>query len=431
MIGLHNELNVCFDWQDTLPKSVVDGVDICKAAFVRKSEEDIEKEIAAFFVHHDDVLSYSVAQRNFAQTRREMEENRARHVADELVKFDEGLEIEAEEKAWAWSPLFVELITVPEPTFLRRPFHHTVEEFEALIVWTEDEYSRMDMCTEPPHMARALKLFARSEVGGRMPMLCPVGGLTKERLNSRSVQVMFAMEELVRCGKIFFPTLDLEGTAFRDFRRVLDNGGEQGDQVAKFIQWRRRTFVKACRDMVATQQEHILRDMWVDRAGVDREAVLTAFRHVLLLRENIELGYCFGSLEALGVWPRAGDDFFRAARGLHRESVSACITKIAAWNVDDNLEELDDFRASQVLCTFDVGRCADDSSPDGDLGDEVGGDGHGGGFGDRVGARVITTSGAVQAEGGPKEEPSVSGVLEENDFITAAVQPVVLFRGPY
>ena len=115
--------------QDTLPKSVVDGVDKCRAAFVRKSAEDIEKEIQAFYLHHDDVLTYSVAQRDWADNRRTVEENRAKFIADELIKFDEGLLIEEEEKAWGWSPLFRELITVPAPSILRRPFQHTAEEF--------------------------------------------------------------------------------------------------------------------------------------------------------------------------------------------------------------------------------------------------------------------------------------------------------------
>ena len=404
--------------QDTLPKSVVDGVDKCRTAFVKKSTEDIEKEIQAFYLHHDDVLSYSIAQREWADNRRALEDSRAKFIADELIKFDEGLLIEEEEKAWGWSPLFRELITVPEPSIIRRPFQHTAEEFQALIQWTEDEYSEMDHCTDPPYMARALKLFARSEVGGRMPMLCPVGGLTQDRLHGRPAQVLFAMEELIRSGMIYFPTLDMTGSSFQDFRTVLDSGGERGDQVAKYITWRRRTFVKACRDMVATQQEHVLRDMWVDRPRIEYEAVLTSFRHVLLLRENIELGYCLGSVEALGMWPDTGEAFFRAARALRQQSVAACITKIAAWNVDEDLEELDDFRASQVLCTFDVGRSSGEGSSDDNATED-------GTKGEACG------TGEVRGGVAPSEEPSVSGVVEGGDEFRGAITPVVLFKGPY
>lgn len=70
---------------------------------------------------------------------------------------------------------------------------------------------------EPSVFARALKFFMRSEWGGRMPLLCFVQGLTLDYFLTRANQVLFAMEELIRVGKIYFSTMDTTNDEFMNF----------------------------------------------------------------------------------------------------------------------------------------------------------------------------------------------------------------------
>ena len=77
-------------------------------------------------------------------------------------------------------------------------------------------------------MACAFKLYARSVLRARIPMLCPVLGLVDETLNYGANQIMLAMEELIRVGKIFFPSMDIVGEAFQTFREVLDTAQDRG-----------------------------------------------------------------------------------------------------------------------------------------------------------------------------------------------------------
>ena len=70
---------------------------------------------------------------------------------------------------------------------------------------------------EPSVFARALKLFMRSEWGGRMSLLCLVQGLTSDYFLTRANQVLFVMEELIRVGKIHFSTMDTTNDEFMNF----------------------------------------------------------------------------------------------------------------------------------------------------------------------------------------------------------------------
>lgn len=91
---------------------------------------------------------------------------------------------------------------------MRRPFQHIEEEFHILVTWMVEEGKNIGIRNESSIFARALKFFIRFECGGRIPLLCPVQGLTLDVLLARANQVLFAMEELIRVGKIYFPTLD-------------------------------------------------------------------------------------------------------------------------------------------------------------------------------------------------------------------------------
>ena len=341
---------------------MLDAVENCREVFVSRSADGIEEELEAFSEHHGLYLAYLAKKKAWEDSRLQVERNRKAHIAKEMAAYDLDLSLQAEQKEWAWSPLFSEFILVPLPPCLHRPFEHSEEEFQGLITWLQREGYAMGDRNSPPHMARALKLFAKSEFGARTPMLCHVRGLSDKTLRDRTQQVLFAMEELIRVGKIYFPTLDTGGEDFEKFREVLDCGDNIGDQVENFRAWRRNCFIRACCDSLRREESHILRDLWVKGEGVDREGCASVFTSVLLLRENIDLGYVFGSIEATGLWPRGGDAFFDAAKVLRRESVSACYTKLAYWNVKDGLEDLDDIRASQVLCTFDASRFSGETS---------------------------------------------------------------------
>lgn len=68
-----------------------------------------------------------------------------------------------------------------------------------------------------------------------------------------------------------------------------------------FRTWRKGNIIRGCLDMIEIGKIDDLRLMWVARLGVDTYQVNVSFRHVLLLRENIDTGYYFGSIEAIGI----------------------------------------------------------------------------------------------------------------------------------
>ena len=343
--------------QEAMPTQVVKALERCKDAFVAKDVNLVEREIQDFYLYQDDFLNFRKKQEEFEASIMAVEIKREALVAEEMARYDRLVRIEVEEEDWGWSPLFAEMMGGPQPPCLSRPYEHSEEEFQALLKWMEMEGKRMGDRNDPPLMARAMKLFARSEVGAKMPMLCPLGGLTGHTLLTRTDQIMFAMEELIRMGKIYFPTIDLQGEDFETFRCVLDQGDDvDGLQVKKFTTWSRDSFVRACLDTVALQQEDILRQMWVPREKVDKEGLVLVFRKGLLFRENIDLEYSLGSLEATGTWPAAGGQFYRAARELLKESKHHLHAKLQVWNITQDLEDLDQFRVSQVLCTIDQER---------------------------------------------------------------------------
>ena len=390
------------------------AVDRCKAAFVKKSQAEIDAEIDAFYLHHDDVLSYQGKLQEFEHKAKQVEASRKKYVDAELHKFEMELLMEYENQVWSWSPLYADFILVPTPPCLGRPFLHTEEEFQSLVGWLQEEYKRIGEKNEPPHIARALKLYSRSELGARMPMLCPVAGLAEETLLAKPDQILYAMEELIRVGKIFFPTMKISGLDFEDFRMVLDVGDNRGGQVGRFTTWRRNTFVRACVDMINLDQLDVLRDMWVSKAqGTDCDAVCKAFRSVLLLRENLDLEYIFGSLECTGIWPRGGEQLFQAARNLLQESQYSLSAKITAWNLTDDLEDLDDFRASQVLCTFDQQRLS----------------GEGAAGSPKEGAEEDVLAGEEGPDTGDTEEGAHWGQVEDQEPAPLSWSPIVVFRG--
>ena len=91
-----------------------------------------------------------------------------------------------------------------------------------------------------------------------------------------------------------------------------------------FKAWRRDSIIRACIDIIAIGKLDDLHLMWVARPEADLDRACVSFRRVLLLKENIDLGYYFGSIEAIGVWIALGASMFEAALTLSTMSVSAC-----------------------------------------------------------------------------------------------------------
>ena len=117
---------------------------------------------------------------------------------------------------------------------------------------------------EPPVIARAFKLFMQNEYGGRIPLLCHVQGFTSDVLLARTKQVAFAMKELIRVGKIYFPTLDTLSDEFKNFRRVVNSSAKYMNIVTMmhaFNVWRRDSIVQGCLDMIAIGKVDDLRVM--------------------------------------------------------------------------------------------------------------------------------------------------------------------------
>ena len=174
----------------------------CKNAFTSRSEEAILREIQEFYLFHDEVLVWEARQQDYLSSLKQVDRNKWAYVAEQMARYDQGIRIDEELTEWSWSPPFMDTIRVPTPCCVSRPYEHSEEEFQGLMKWMEREGERIGDVNEPPHMARALKLFARSEMGGYTPMLCPVKGITEAKLVDRSDQVLYAMEELIRVGRI-------------------------------------------------------------------------------------------------------------------------------------------------------------------------------------------------------------------------------------
>ena len=209
-----------------MPKEAVVALERCKRAFVAKSPELVEREIQDFYLYHDDMIQFRRKQQVFEDSIMELELKREAFVAEDMSRFDRMVRIEVEDEDWSWSPFFMEMRCLPQPASLCRPFEHSEDEFKGILKWMEMEGKRIGDVNEAPHMARALKLFARSEVGARMPMLCLVGGLSMDTIMARPQQILFAMEELIRVGKLYFPNMDIEGPDFEVFRCVLDQADD-------------------------------------------------------------------------------------------------------------------------------------------------------------------------------------------------------------
>ena len=124
--------------------------------------------------YHDDFYSYTTRLEKYRDALQDTERKRKEYVEAEMFRFDRQVRMAAEDKQWKWSSLFCAFSTSPEPACMTRPFHHIEEEFQILLAWMAEQGINIKTRNEPHVIARAFKLFMRSEYGGRVPLLCPV-----------------------------------------------------------------------------------------------------------------------------------------------------------------------------------------------------------------------------------------------------------------
>ena len=90
--------------------------------------------------------------------------------------------------------------------------------------------------------------------------------------------------------------------------------------------------------------------------GVDIHHTCVSFCRILLLRENIDLEYCFESIEAIGKLPTLGANMFETTLAMHVSSASVYQDKLNFWTQAADFYGHDNLRAFQVRCMFDLPR---------------------------------------------------------------------------
>ena len=92
--------------QRELGAGVMDAVDRCRHAFMKKSSGLMDKKIEVFWVYHDDSYAYTTRMKQYRTTLKDTERKRNKYVDAEMFKFDTKLRMAAEDDKWKWSILF-------------------------------------------------------------------------------------------------------------------------------------------------------------------------------------------------------------------------------------------------------------------------------------------------------------------------------------
>ena len=74
--------------QEKLPRATIKAVNKCKAVFMKKSAVDIDKEIEAFYLHHDNVLTWPRKMGEYKDSVRKVEEVWVGYIKEEMEKFE-------------------------------------------------------------------------------------------------------------------------------------------------------------------------------------------------------------------------------------------------------------------------------------------------------------------------------------------------------
>ena len=143
-----------------------------------------------------------------------LQETRESHIRKALDRLEsEEQAYAAEERLWSWSPLYQALIRDPLGTRLLRPWKHTQEELEEIMLSLGGEVgtNKSSLESECPHVVRALKLYNRMTEGRSVPLAHPVKGMTRRKLleiaedGVESRRLSICAQDLVDIGFAYFP----------------------------------------------------------------------------------------------------------------------------------------------------------------------------------------------------------------------------------
>lgn len=282
---------------------------------------------------------------------------RERYVERKMEEYDNSIACKGEQKAWKWSPLFLHMVEEPVPGFLRRPFLHTVEEFSDILTWMKTEILRPEASLPAPPLGMAVKMWVRTRMGPKAPMVSTVHDVLKYIMKNSFVPLNLAMKDVVLCGHVLFPTLDRTSRQFASFEEALRTGEHLGDHFREALDWARFCFFRSCLNMLSIGREDHLRAMWVEVPTEVRDTALESFQEVMLLLENIDIGWVLGSVDCLGEWPEEAAEALDAAKRLRQGSISRCHARLTKWAEDadcglQGTDSLDDF-GNDPLCTMD------------------------------------------------------------------------------
>lgn len=194
-------------------------------------------------------------------------------------------------------------------------------------------------------------------------MICPRVGVSHNFMLDNMAQVKIAIRDLPTLGLFLFPSMDTTTTNFEAFLEVTATGNNFEAMDAKAASWMRSCLWRACKDMLAMDKEDDLRCLWLEVSKERRDMALEAFRHVMLLREGVDLQYALGCLDLTGEWKVIPADVVHAMKDLRIVSMKFYMEKLSSWSGKpsqpthlDDLEGLDlgEFGASQILCTMEA-----------------------------------------------------------------------------
>jgi hypothetical protein len=90
-------------------------------------------------------------------------------------------------------------------------------------------------------------------------------------------------------------------------------------------------FFQACHDMVVSGKRDHLSVLWTSGPGVSREEVARQLRVVLLVRENAELRWVWGSVDCTGKVPGNMSDVVETLKAFHDTSMASCTKLLDPW----------------------------------------------------------------------------------------------------
>lgn len=132
-----------------------------------------------------------------------------------LTEYDSKQMLEAENREWAWSPIFQVLLGYLPQSAPMRPWKHTEDELMAILGAVQGDYYRTQTTLEYdcPHVVRVLKIQQRLSKSRFTPLSHPMLGITRQRLLEMatnpvdSQRLLLCAQQLSVFGWILFPCI--------------------------------------------------------------------------------------------------------------------------------------------------------------------------------------------------------------------------------